>query len=145
MKNKIIILLIILVIALGGTCVFLLVNNKKDVSVSQKEEKKQEQEEAPIKITEEKYVAKDDEYSVLILKSDNTFDMDVNLCEGIGNYKGTYTKTDKKFILSIEKINFGGFSGDDYEKITFNILENGKIKLNDQISCTWEGLVFYKK
>lgn len=148
MKNKIIVLLTVLVVFLGIGCTVLLINNKYLKNNNKEEEKevnKTEPEAIPEKITEEKYVAKDDQYSVLILRSNNTFTMDVNLCEGIGSYEGTYSKDDKKLTLTIDKIDFKGFLGDDFKSISFNILKNGNLKLNQQISCTWDGFVFAKK
>lgn len=154
-KFKIIICLlcvIIIILAVGMIVLvsYVVSNNTSNNDNVKNDEKIDNNDKIENPITEENYINyypeydSYDEFTTLTLNSDNTFKMKVNLCEGIGEIKGTYVKDNQAITLNIKDKDFFGFVGDDITTMNLNIRSDGNLKINDQIGCMFEESIFVK-
>ena len=85
----------------------------------------------------------------ITMKSDSTFDMQVNLYEGFGNLKGTYEKGEYGVItFNVTEKDFSGFAGDTVQAFELQPSGDGyKICFLDVefIGALNEGAVFTKE
>lgn len=88
---------------------------------------------------------KPDEYTTLSLRSDGTFYMYINACEGVISIEGKYTKNNN--ILSLTDFNndFSGFAGVGTTVLTFDIQNDGTLKNNNDIACMFKDSIFSRK
>ena len=61
---------------------------------------------------------------LLTLNTDGSFEFIVNLGEGMGSMKGTYSLDAYSLVLTITDKDFSGFAGDDLTSTTFAIIDN---------------------
>jgi hypothetical protein len=85
----------------------------------------------------------------ITMKSDSTFEMQVNLYEGFGNLKGTYEKGEYGVItFNVTEKDFSGFAGDTVQAFELQPSGDGyKICFLDVefIGALNEGAVFTKE
>ncbi len=86
-----------------------------------------------------------DEYTTISLKSDGTFSMNINLCEGVASISGNYTRTDGSITLTNLKDMPQGFTGSNVTEISFNIQGDGTLKVNNDVGCMAKDSIFSRK
>ena len=57
----------------------------------------------------------------LVLEEDGSFTFTVNLLSSMGQITGQYTAQDQKVVLTVGKLDFQGFLGDDVKLIYFDV------------------------
>ena len=81
----------------------------------------------------------------LELYSDGAFYLGVNLGEGMGSIRGTYSEVGDYLDLYVEGRDFSEFLGDDYTIITFLIIDENTLELySDDIGITYNGELFVR-
>ena len=80
------------------------------------------------------YISSNDSFSdpycpTLKLNQDGTFELTENLYEGMGHYKGHYTRQDINLTLYVEETDFMGFAGDDVTVIEFETMSKDVVQL----------------
>lgn len=86
-----------------------------------------------------------DQYTTLSLKGDGTFSMNINACEGIIPLEGKYTEKNNVLSLTDLSSDFSGFTGEGTTIITFDIQNDGTLKVNNDIACMFKDSILSKK
>ncbi|HIX65783.1 MAG TPA: hypothetical protein H9736_05985 [Candidatus Anaerotruncus excrementipullorum] len=60
-------------------------------------------------------------WPTLVLEEDGSFTFTVNLLSSMGQITGQYTAQDQKVVLTVGKLDFQGFLGDDVKLIYFDV------------------------
>jgi len=89
--------------------------------------------------------AKLEHYNVLILKEDMTFELVVNLYEGMGNINGTYSRNGDKIECKVSSRDFYGFLGDEVEQFAFVITEGALNYQGDTIGMIGESFAVFER
>lgn len=124
---------------------------KEQLNPQESDKPEVEENENLVVISEDYYVSYSsvwmapDNYTTLSLKSDNTFSMDINFCEGVASITGTYTKDTNQIILTDIKNIPQGYTGSNTTTITFNVQGDGTLKVNNDVGCMFKDSIFSRK
>ena len=148
------IIIIVLIIIIGYEVIKLKDREKqykKEIETLKEQLNNEEFNEADAITSEDYYVSYSslwltpDTYTTLSLKSDGTFYMEINMCEGVIPLEGTYTKSNNLVTLTNLSSNFTGYAHDVEDSITFDIESDGTLKVNNDVACMFKGSIFSRK
>lgn len=88
--------------------------------------------------------SKEDMTTTLQLKGDKTFQMNVNICNGVATISGKYSKAGNKITLSSLTNVPQGITGSSLKEIILESQSDGKLKVNNDLGCVFKDSLFTK-
>jgi len=83
-----------------------------------------------------------DEYTFLEILENGTYKFNVNLCEGVYEYKGLYNINDKVLTLKNVYNTCSGFTNCEAKEFKFKIIDNKNLSFIDEVACLGKNFKF---
>ena len=88
------------------------------------------------------YIVKSDKKTSLVLNDDGTYNLVINVCDDYLNLSGNYELRDSKLILRNDSDYYEDLDGN--LELSFTIIDYNKIKVDENLVCTFQETLFEK-